>query len=118
MTKNKNERKNAVQQSDDENTGRSASSSSESSNPSKRAKLSKTTSNTTTDQFSMPESGKEIVFQSSSYLRSNEKTISEGGINSLVGKKSVVLENLDAAKIMTSLSEINQNVSNEGKLHN
>ena len=90
MTKNKGGERKHNGTSDDENTSHS----------SKRTKISKNT-NDMHDPFSMPDSGKEITLTS----KKNTKDTKDN--------EKINLENLDAAKIISSLSEVNQNIAKE-----
>lgn len=92
--------------SDEENNNRNnkkIAASDNNSTSSKRAKTSNTI-NPTPDQFRMPEKGKEITLTTS--VTNEKKKISE----SLPGLQYHSLDNLDAAKIMHSLSEKNPNI--------
>jgi hypothetical protein len=99
MNRNKNEKKGAAAKVDEEGTVGDTIKQNKNppgmvhGNTSKRSKISKN-SNESTDQFSMPESGKEIVFTNS---------------------ENASFDYLNASKIITSLSEANQNIFQDYK---
>lgn len=111
MTKNKNDLNETAgstsnTNSDEENNNRKNKKNSSANNNSTSSKRSKTSNNInqTPNQFSMPEKGKEITLTTS--VTNEKKKIDE----SLPGLQNHSLENLNAAKIMHSLSEKNPNI--------